>query len=115
MRNLQPNILLRDIKLQQKDKVKWDETALEFALKINDGSMQTNYPSLYLNIAKCYEDLNDFDAAGKNYETALSYANNLPDDGYGTMIRVGITNGMERISLRIDEYKKDNNIHLGLF
>jgi outer membrane biogenesis lipoprotein LolB len=32
------------------DKLKWDETALTFALKINDDCMRGNYPSLYLNI-----------------------------------------------------------------
>ncbi|MEO8710888.1 MAG: rRNA adenine methyltransferase [Parafilimonas sp.] len=86
-----------------KDKLKWDEKALEFALKINDSNMQANYPSLYLNIGKCYEDLMEFDNAQKSYETAFSYANNLPDDGYGKMIIAGIKNGIERTSLRIDE------------
>jgi tetratricopeptide (TPR) repeat protein len=80
------------------DKLNWDKTALEFALKIDDSSMATTYPSLYLNIAKCYEDLKDFDNAGKNYQAALSYANNLPDNGYGQMIKSGIRNGIARIS-----------------
>lgn len=79
------------------DKLQWDKTALELALKIDDGSMQTYYPSLYLNIAKCYEDMNDFDNAQLNYQTALLYANNLPDDGYGQMIKSGIKNGMQRV------------------
>ena len=38
------------------DKLKWDESALEFALKVGDSSLNASYPSLYLNIAKCYED-----------------------------------------------------------
>jgi len=80
------------------DKLKWDMTALAFALKINDDSMQTSYPSLYLNIAKCYEDLQDKENAQKNYEAALSYANELPDTGYGQMIRSGIKNGINRLS-----------------
>jgi rifampin ADP-ribosylating transferase len=80
------------------DKLKWDETALEFALKIDDDNMTANYPSLYLNIAKCYEDLNDIDNAQKNYETALSYANFLPGNGYGQMVKSGINKGLERLS-----------------
>lgn len=80
------------------DKLKWDETALAFALKINDSSMPANYPSLYLNIAKCYEDLKDLHNARKNYQAALNYENNLPDNGYGQMIRSGIKNGLERLS-----------------
>ncbi|QEC69501.1 rRNA adenine methyltransferase [Panacibacter ginsenosidivorans] len=82
------------------DKLEWDKTALSFALKIDDGSMEAHYPSLYLNIAKCYEDLKDFDNAKKNYETALSYSIHLPDNGYGKMIRSGINNGIQRVHER---------------
>lgn len=81
-----------------KEKLKWDETALSFASKINDKNIQTNYPSLYLNIAKCYEDLNDLTNAQKNYVLALSYTKALPDDGYGRMIKSGIQNGLKRVS-----------------
>src|SRR6185295_20227233 len=52
------------------DKLKWLETALQFALKINNDAVKSAFPSLYLNIAKCYEDLNDSDNAKKNYELA---------------------------------------------
>lgn len=54
------------------------------------------YPSLYLNIAKCYEDLNDSDNAYSNYQLASSYTNYLADDGYGKMIRSGIEGGLTR-------------------
>nr|WP_294858662.1 hypothetical protein [uncultured Fluviicola sp.] len=79
------------------DKLRWDETALQLALKINDDIIKGTYPSLYLNIAKCYEDLKDFDNAIKNYQLAFSFANLLPDNGYGNMIKSGITNGIERV------------------
>src|SRR5258708_5737724 len=65
------------------DKLAWDETTLHFALKITDESIKQAYPSLYLNIAKCYEDLNDTDKAKINYGFALSYVAFLPEDGYG--------------------------------
>jgi rifampin ADP-ribosylating transferase len=80
------------------DKLKWDETALAFALKITDSNMYANYPSLYLNIAKCHEDLRDISNAQKNYEIALSYADHLPDNDYGQIIKLGIKNGLERLS-----------------
>lgn len=80
------------------DKLQWDEVALGIALKINDESIKSTYPSLYLNIAKCYEDLNDFDKAKKNYQMALSFTTLLQDDGYASMIRAGITKGIERVS-----------------
>ena len=51
------------------DKLKWDEISLQFARKIEDESIKEYYPSLYLNIAKCHEDLKDFDSANKNCES----------------------------------------------
>lgn len=63
------------------DKLKWLETALHFALKTNNESVKGAFPSLYLNIAKCYENLNDPDNAKKNHELAISFTNNPPDKG----------------------------------
>lgn len=63
------------------DKLKWLETALKFALKINDDTVRGAYPSLYLNIAKCYEELSDPDNAKKNYELATSFTGKLCDKG----------------------------------
>lgn len=80
------------------DKLYWDETALGLALDIEDEGMKAHYPSLYLNIAKDYEDLHDADKARQYYEWAMSYAPFLSDDEYGAMIRSGIKMGMERVS-----------------
>lgn len=55
------------------DELKWLETALQLALKINDDSVKSAFPSLYLKIGKCYDDLNDPDKAKKNYELAASF------------------------------------------
>ena len=82
------------------DKLKWDEIALQSALKINDDTIKGSYPSLYLNVAKCYEDLNDQNNAEKNYRLALSFSNLLPDDGYGKMIKSGIMNGIHRVETK---------------
>jgi tetratricopeptide (TPR) repeat protein len=79
------------------EKLKWDETALHLALKINDDTVNGAFPSLYLNIAKCLEDLNDFANARKNYELALSHVGQLPDNGYGNLIKAGIMKGIERV------------------
>ncbi|MDE5492514.1 hypothetical protein KRE48_09315 [Elizabethkingia meningoseptica] len=80
------------------EKLKWDETALQLAFKIDEDTIKETYPSLYLNIAKCYEDLNDFVNAKKNYQLALSFTNKLPDNGYGDMIIEGIKNGIKRVT-----------------
>jgi tetratricopeptide (TPR) repeat protein len=63
------------------DKLKWLETALHFALKINDDTVKSAFSSLYSNIAKCYEDLNDPEKAKKNYEKAASFKHILSDKG----------------------------------
>lgn len=63
------------------DKLKWLETALQFALKINDDSVRSAFPSLYLNIAECYVDLRDPDMAKKNYELAASIDGKPSDKG----------------------------------
>jgi len=63
------------------DKLKWLETGLQFALKINNDAVKSAFPALYLNIAKCYEDLNDPDKAKENYELAISFKDNPSDKG----------------------------------
>jgi rifampin ADP-ribosylating transferase len=63
------------------DKLKWLETALQFALKVNDVTVKGAFPSLYLNIAKCYEELGDLNNAKKNHELAISFADKLSDAG----------------------------------
>jgi len=64
-----------------RDKLKWLETGLQLALKIDDESVKAAFPSLYSNIAKCYEDLNEPDSAKKNYELAESFKNKPSDNG----------------------------------
>jgi tetratricopeptide (TPR) repeat protein len=63
------------------DKLKWLNTALEFALKINDDSVKAAYPFLYLNIAKCHEDLNDPGNAKKYFELSIASPDNPSDKG----------------------------------
>ncbi len=63
------------------DKLKWLETSLEFALKINDNTVNSALPSLYLNIAKCYEDLNDKRKAKEYSDLSNSYKYNPSDKG----------------------------------
>lgn len=79
------------------NKLQWDETALSLALELDNPEVNGALPSLYLNVAKCYEDLKDFDKAAENYQLALGYATSLPEDGYSNMIRSGIKSGFERV------------------
>ena len=79
------------------DKLKWDETALTLALELDSPEINGVFPSLYLNVAKCHEDLSDFDEAIENYQSALEHTKFLPGDGYSNMIRSGIKSGIERV------------------
>jgi tetratricopeptide (TPR) repeat protein len=79
------------------DKLTWDETALNLALKISTNDIKAIYPSLYLNVAKCYEDLQDLAKANDSYQLALNFVTYLPNDGYGDMIKAGINNGINRV------------------
>ena len=61
------------------DQLQWLETSLQFALKRNDDDVKSAFPTLYFNIAKCYEELDDPEKAKKNYELSNSY-NIAPSD-----------------------------------
>jgi len=63
------------------DKLNWLETTLQFALKVNDNTVKSAFPSLYLNIAKCYEDLNDLIKAKEYADLANSFKYNPSDKG----------------------------------
>jgi len=62
-------------------KLKWLETALQFALKINDVTVNAAFPALYSGIAKCYEELNDTANAKKNNDLSNSFMDKPSDDG----------------------------------
>jgi tetratricopeptide (TPR) repeat protein len=79
------------------DKLNWDQIALQHALNIDDEAIKETLPSLYLNIGKCYEDLHHFEHAKEHYQLAFSFTSFLPDDGYGKMIKTGISNGLARV------------------
>lgn len=64
-----------------RNKLKWLETALQFALKTNNDHVKGAFPSLYVNIAKCYEDLGDSANAKKNHELAISFTDKPSDNG----------------------------------
>jgi hypothetical protein len=79
------------------DKLKWDTIALSFAMQIDSPDIKSVYPSLYLNIAKCFDDLGESTKAKENYNQALNYSQYLTSDGYGKMILSGINKGLEQL------------------
>ncbi|SDD78723.1 rifampin ADP-ribosylating transferase [Niabella drilacis] len=63
------------------DKLKWLETALTHALKINDDTVKSAFPALHTAIARCYEDLQDQEKAKEHTELALLFHENPSDKG----------------------------------
>jgi len=63
------------------DKLVWYETALQFALRVNDDAVRSAIASLYSNIAQCYEDLGDTDNTKRNHELAASLSGKPSDNG----------------------------------
>lgn len=63
------------------DKLTWIETALQFALKVNDDNVTAAFPALYSTLAKCYEELGDPDNAKKNSELASKFTGTPSDKG----------------------------------
>lgn len=78
------------------EKLRWDEIALTLALKVGDDKMKAIFPSLHLNVGKCYEDLKDFTKAKEHYDLGMSFTSFLGNDGYGRMIKAGLENGLKR-------------------
>ncbi|HTN16307.1 MAG TPA: hypothetical protein VL092_01405, partial [Chitinophagaceae bacterium] len=78
-------------------KLEWDILALDYARKAGEDNVKAAFPSLYLNIAKGYEDLGAMQQALEHYQLALSFGSFLADDGYGNMVLSGIRAGLERV------------------
>ncbi|MES2111132.1 MAG: hypothetical protein V4577_20425 [Bacteroidota bacterium] len=78
------------------DVLKWNLESLARANKIADESMNDTYPSLYLNVGKSYEQLNDQKEANKNYQLAADFGSFLPPGKYSDMIKTGIATALSR-------------------
>ena len=59
----------------------WYEEALRLARQVNDEATNSAMPSLYSNLAKCYEALGEHDNAKKNYELANALTGKVLDRG----------------------------------
>lgn len=88
---------LARIQTDAAEALRWNLLALEHAEKIRNEDTAALFPSLYLNAAKAYEDVGSFQQAQHYYLLADKFKEDLPDDGYGEMIRRGIRAGLERV------------------
>ena len=76
----------------------WNEEALRLAQATAMDDVNAYYPSLYLNVAKAHEDLQNHAQAAKHYILAAESCSNLPQSNYGEMIKKGIAEGLKRVS-----------------
>jgi hypothetical protein len=80
------------------EKLKWDQIALSEALSVDKEYVKAAYPSLYLNIGKCHEDLSDVKTALDYYQQGLTLCDHLKDDGYSKMVKSGLESGLKRVT-----------------
>lgn len=77
--------------------LKWNLEALRLADTLEPDGTKGHYPSLYLNVAKSYETLDDLEQAAHFYQKAAESSEYLPAGGYADMIRSGIAAGLKRV------------------
>jgi tetratricopeptide (TPR) repeat protein len=77
--------------------LRWNELALTHAISASADSIRSFYPSLYLNLGKSYEDLGDTSRARELYEQGEQCIKDLPDSGYGEIVRQGLHNALQRV------------------
>lgn len=67
--------------LKNADKLKWYEIALELASSVDDEAVRAAFPSLYLNIADCYQALGDIERSKHHQSMALASVSQPADGG----------------------------------
>ncbi|MFD4953887.1 MerR family transcriptional regulator [Streptomyces sp. NPDC058451] len=87
----------------------WDIRALDAADAVTEQRVQQHhadlqfagfYPSPHLNLADTYRRLGSFDAAGEHMIAAKEHAPSLPQDAYGSFLRIALDEVAEAISRR---------------
>lgn len=63
------------------DRLQWLETSLQHGLATNDDTVKTAFPALYLEIARCNEQLGDRESAKKNLERVEVFRGKNYDTG----------------------------------
>ena len=68
---------------QQKsaDRLRWYETALASAISLDNEAVRAAFPSLYSNIAQCYEEQGDFERAKQQMDLAIAAVSQPSDSG----------------------------------
>ncbi len=75
----------------------WNRECLRYADLVADDRVTGSYPSLYLNIGFCYEEIGDLDQAESNYRLAEARLVDVGEGPYADMVRDGVERGLERV------------------
>lgn len=86
--------------------LKWNLEALKQADAVSEATMQSHYPSLYLNVARSYENLNNIVEAARYYNLAAQKSSALPSGSYGDVIKSGIRQGLKRTAKTESQIKE---------
>ncbi len=75
----------------------WNQEALAYADAVNNESVKSFYPSLYLNVCQSYERLGNKSEAKRFLDLAKSRIGDLPQSQYGDNLRRAIASVGERL------------------
>jgi hypothetical protein len=78
----------------------WNREALRRADLVADDRVRGLYASLYLNVGRCLELLGDSAEACRHFSLAAARLGDLPDDGYGKLVRGAVSAGRQRACVR---------------
>lgn len=79
------------------DTLKWNLESLNRALNLKSEQIRSLLPSLYLNLGKSHEDLQQTDEAIKYYTLGEESTRYMDPGPYADMIKEGIVNGLKRV------------------
>lgn len=90
------------------ERLRWIKISLQHAIKSNDDSVKSTFPTIYLMISKCYEQLGDSNESRKYYELSKAHDNKPYDKGpfyHGT--RADLKNGDLLVAGRTSNYNSE--------
>jgi hypothetical protein len=89
---------LARVQSKTQDTFHWNAEALRYAELVDDGRVETFYPSLYLNMGKSHEDTGNKEEARQFYGLAADKAGILPEGKLADMVKQGAAQGLKRMA-----------------
>jgi len=99
---------MADVQDDVREEIVWDLRALHAADGLSDeraaeagvaSPVAAFYPSLHLNLGEAYRKTGDLERAQHHCDAGRAAVGELPDDGYGAMVR----DALDRLAERIDD------------